>query len=40
LVVGHVDNPLQKRIYKRQIATLHTLITAQEKELAKAALKG
>jgi large subunit ribosomal protein L29 len=26
LVVGHVDNPLQKRIMRREIATLNTLI--------------
>lgn len=26
LVVGHVDNPLQKRIIRREIATLNTLI--------------
>jgi len=26
LVVGHVENPLQKRIMRREIATLNTLI--------------
>jgi large subunit ribosomal protein L29 len=31
MVIGHVDNPLQKRIMRRQIARLNTLITAQEK---------
>jgi large subunit ribosomal protein L29 len=30
MVIGHVDNPLQKRIMRRQIARLNTLITAQE----------
>ena len=32
-VIGHVDNPLQKRIMRRQIARLNTLISANEKEL-------
>jgi large subunit ribosomal protein L29 len=31
MVVGHVDNPLQKRIMRRQIARLNTLITEQAK---------
>jgi large subunit ribosomal protein L29 len=26
IVIGHVDNPLQKRIIRRQIARLNTLI--------------
>ncbi|MDR1948537.1 MAG: 50S ribosomal protein L29 [Spirochaetaceae bacterium] len=26
IVIGHVDNPLQKRIMRRQIARLNTLI--------------
>ena len=26
MVVGHVDNPLQKRVLRRQIARLNTLI--------------
>jgi large subunit ribosomal protein L29 len=26
IVVGHVDNPLQKRVMRRQIARLNTLI--------------
>ncbi|MDR1238724.1 MAG: 50S ribosomal protein L29 [Treponema sp.] len=30
IVVGHVDNPLQKRIMRRQIARLNTLIRLQE----------
>jgi large subunit ribosomal protein L29 len=34
LVVGHVDNPLQKRTMRRQIARLNTLISAQEKAKA------
>ena len=30
MVVGHVDNPMQKRTMRRQIATLNTLIRAKE----------
>ena len=30
MVIGHVDNPLQKRIMRRQIARLNTLIHAKE----------
>jgi large subunit ribosomal protein L29 len=30
LVVGHVDNPLQKRTMRRQIARLNTLIHQHE----------
>ena len=30
MVVGHVDNPLQKRELRRQIARLNTLIREQE----------
>jgi large subunit ribosomal protein L29 len=30
LVVGHVENPLQKRTMRRQIARLNTLIHQQE----------
>jgi large subunit ribosomal protein L29 len=30
MVIGHVDNPLQKRMLRRQIARLHTLIHQQE----------
>ncbi|MDR1586830.1 MAG: 50S ribosomal protein L29 [Treponema sp.] len=41
VVIGHVDNPLQKRVIRRQIARLNTLIRAQEiaeqKQAAKAA---
>jgi large subunit ribosomal protein L29 len=32
MVIGHVDNPLQKRVFRRQIARLHTLIHQQEKK--------
>ncbi|HCC37221.1 MAG TPA: 50S ribosomal protein L29 [Treponema sp.] len=39
VVIGHVDNPLQKRIMRRQIARLNTLIHAQEIADAKAALR-
>ena len=30
MVIGNVDNPLQKRVMRRQIARLNTLITAQK----------
>ena len=30
MVIGHVDNPLQKRVMRRQLARLNTLITMQE----------
>ena len=30
MVVGHVDNPIQKRTMRRQIATLNTLIRQKE----------
>ena len=30
MVIGHVDNPLQKREMRRQIARLNTLIRQQE----------
>ena len=30
MVVGHVDNPLQKRVMRRQIARLNTLIRQHE----------
>jgi large subunit ribosomal protein L29 len=39
LVVGHVDNPLQKRIMRRQIARLNTLIHAHELAARKAEAK-
>jgi large subunit ribosomal protein L29 len=32
MVIGHVDNPLQKREMRRQIARLNTLIHQKEKE--------
>ena len=32
MVIGHVDNPLQKRTMRREIATLNTLI--RQKEIA------
>ena len=32
MVMGHVDNPMQKRTMRRQIATLNTLI--RQKEIA------
>ena len=30
MVIGHVDNPLQKRMLRRQIARLNTMIGQQE----------
>ena len=30
IVIGHVDNPLEKRVLRRQIARLNTLIQQQE----------
>jgi len=36
IVIGHVDNPLQKRTLRRQIARLNTLIHAHEKAEQKA----
>jgi large subunit ribosomal protein L29 len=30
MVIGHVDNPLQKRIMRRQLARLNTLIRQHE----------
>jgi large subunit ribosomal protein L29 len=39
MVIGHVENPLQKRTMRRQIARLNTLIRAEEIAQAKAALK-
>ena len=32
IVIGHVDNPLQKRTMRRQIARLNTLIHAFESQ--------
>ncbi len=31
MVIGHVENPLQKRTMRRQIARLNTLICARER---------
>ena len=31
MVIGHVENPLQKREYRRQIARINTLITEHVK---------
>jgi large subunit ribosomal protein L29 len=39
MVIGHVENPLQKRIMRRQIARLNTLIRQQALAMAKAELK-
>jgi large subunit ribosomal protein L29 len=39
MVIGHVENPLQKRSLRRQIARLNTLIRVQEITRAKEALK-
>jgi large subunit ribosomal protein L29 len=39
IVIGHVDNPLQKRVMRRQIARLNTLVGAQEKAQAQELLK-
>ncbi len=30
MVIGHVDNPMQKRIMRREIAVLNTLIRQHE----------
>ena len=30
MVIGHVDNPLQKRVMRRQLARVNTLIRAHE----------
>ena len=38
-VIGHIDNPLQKRIMRRQIARLNTLIRAHEIAEQKAEVK-
>ena len=37
MVIGHVDNPLQKRNMRRQIARLNTLIHLQDLAKMKAA---
>lgn len=31
MVIGHVENPVLKRVLRRQIARLNTLITQQER---------
>jgi large subunit ribosomal protein L29 len=36
-VIGHIDNPLQRRVMRRQIARLNTLIHAHETNEKKAA---
>jgi len=36
MVIGHVDNPLQRRVMRRQIARLNTLIRQHELDGAKA----
>jgi large subunit ribosomal protein L29 len=38
LVIGHVENPLQKRTLRRQIARLNTLIRKHELDLQRAAV--
>ena len=40
LVIGHVDNPLQKRELRRQIARLNTMIRRQELAQQKAEMSG
>jgi large subunit ribosomal protein L29 len=37
MVIGHVDNPLQRRTMRRQIARLNTLIHAHDLEERRAA---
>jgi len=37
MVIGHVDNPLQKRTMRRQIARLNTLIHAHDLEVRREA---
>jgi large subunit ribosomal protein L29 len=37
IIIGHIDNPLQKRIMRRQIARLNTLIHAHERTQKKTA---
>jgi large subunit ribosomal protein L29 len=39
MVIGHVENPLQKRTLRRQLARLNTLIRLQELAAAKEAVK-
>ncbi|MBN2532616.1 MAG: 50S ribosomal protein L29 [Spirochaetales bacterium] len=35
MVIGHIDNPLQKRIMRRQIARLNTIINEYNLEIRK-----
>ena len=39
VVIGHVENPVQKRTMRRQIARLYTLVRAQEIAQAKTTLR-
>ena len=39
MVIGHVDNPLQKRVLRRQIARLNAMIRSHELAAAKDAAK-
>jgi large subunit ribosomal protein L29 len=39
MVIGHVDNPLQKRIMRRQIARLNGMIRQHELEQKRSAIK-
>jgi large subunit ribosomal protein L29 len=39
MVIGHVDNPLQKRTLRRQLARLNTLIRIHQLEAAQEAAK-
>lgn len=39
-VVGHVDNPVQKRVLRRQIARLNTLIYNHEEVVQADAVSG
>ena len=38
MVIGHVDNPLQKRVMRRQIARINNLIRQNELAQIKAAV--
>ena len=40
MVIGHVDNPLQKRVMRRQIARLNTLIHEHDLKQKSAAAAG
>jgi large subunit ribosomal protein L29 len=33
MVTGHVENPLEKRVLRRSIARLNTLISAEERKM-------